>query len=70
MDSKQRDSFMPIYPSKAITYLGTVATEDHTMFTRTTISCFAASLIASLVIAATTALGALGYALANTQIVA
>jgi len=40
------------------------------MFTRTTINCFAATLVAGLVIAATTAMGALGHAVANIQIVA
>jgi hypothetical protein len=40
------------------------------MFTRISTDVFAAALVASLVLAATTALSALGYALANTQIVA
>lgn len=40
------------------------------MFTRTSTGAFAAALVASLVIAATTALSALGYALANLQVVA
>jgi hypothetical protein len=40
------------------------------MFTRTTTDVFAAALVASLLVAATAAMTALGYALANTQIIA
>ena len=40
------------------------------MFTRATTDHFAAALVASLLVAATTAMTALAYALANTQIVA
>jgi hypothetical protein len=69
-NSKQRSSIIAIYPSNAIAYLGPIATEDLTMFTRTSTDLFAATLVASLLIAATAAMTALGYALANTQIVA
>ena len=40
------------------------------MFTRTSTDLFAATLVASLLIAATAAMTALGYAVANVQIVA
>ena len=50
--------------------LGPVATEDLTMFTRTTNDTFVTRLVTSLVIAATLVLGTLGYAAANIQIVA
>lgn len=68
--TKQSGSIAPIYPVNAAAYLGPIATEDLAMFTRTTTDVFAAALVASLLVAATAAMTALGYALANTQIIA
>ena len=70
VNAKQNDSIMAVYPANAAAYLGPIATEDHAMFTRTTTDAFTARLVASLIIVATVAIGALGYAAANIQVVA
>jgi hypothetical protein len=59
-----------IYPANAAAYLGPIATEDLTMFTRHTNDRFASSVLAGLAIVATMVTASLGYAVANMQIVA
>ena len=61
---------MAIYLANAGAYLGSIATEDHAMFTRQTNDTFATRIVAGLAIVATMAMASLGYAVANIQIVA
>ncbi len=61
---------MAIYPANAAAYLGPIAMEDPTMFSRHTYDQFASRVLAGLAIVATMAIASLGYAVANIQIVA
>ena len=67
---KQNDLIMAIYPVNAAAYLGPIATEDPTMFSRHTHDRFASRVLAGLAIVVTMAVASLGYAVANIQIVA
>jgi hypothetical protein len=61
---------MAIYLANRAAYLGTVAKEDHAMFTRQTNDTFATRIVAGLAIVVTMAMASLSYAVANIQIVA
>lgn len=69
-NAKQNGSFMATYPANVAAYLGPIATEDPTMFTRQTNDQFASRVLSGLAIVATMAIASLSYAVANIQIVA
>jgi hypothetical protein len=59
-----------IYPGNAAAYLGHIATEDPTMFSRHMYDHFASRVLAGLAVVVTMTVASLGYAVANIQIVA
>jgi hypothetical protein len=69
-NTKQNDLIIAIYLANAAAYLGPIATEDPTMFSRHTHDPFASRVLAGLAVVVTMAIASLGYAVANIQIVA